>query len=89
MNGEVQPFSSVLCDQVERSVRSAMKPSQRKSADKLYGQALGRVLSHELYHVLNHTRENETMGLAKKSLTGQQLIAPKFHFDEATVHAVP
>ena len=80
VNGEVQPFSSILCERVQRSVQSALKPNQRKSANKLYGQALGRVLSHELYHILNQTKEHEHQGLAKKSLTGQQLIAPNFHF---------
>ncbi len=87
VNGEVQPFSSVLCERVERSVQSAMKPNQRRSASKLYGRALGRVLSHELYHVLNQTKDHEEQGLAKKSLTGQQLIAPKFRFDPASSHA--
>ena len=87
VNGEVQPFSSVLCERVERSVQSAMKPGQRKAASKLYGRALGRVLSHELYHILNHTKDHEEQGLAKKSLTGQQLIAPKFRFDPANAHA--
>ena len=87
VNGHVQPFSSVLCDRVERSVRSAIKPNQRKAANRLYGRALGRVLSHELYHILNQTKEHELQGLAKKSLTGQQLIAPKFHFDESGARA--
>ena len=87
VNGEVQPFSSVLCERVERSVQSAMKPNQRKTASKLYGRALGRVLSHELYHILNQTKNHEDQGLAKKSLTAQQLIAPKFRFDPANAHA--
>jgi hypothetical protein len=87
VDGEVQPFSSVLCDRIERSVQSAMKPNQRKTASKLYGRALGRVLSHELYHILNQTREHEEQGLAKRSLTGQQLIAPKFRFDISSTHA--
>lgn len=87
VNGEVQPFSSVLCDRVERSVQSAMKHNQRKSANSLYGRALGRVLSHELYHIFNQTKEHEQQGLAKESLTGQQLIAPKFRFDKVSGHA--
>ena len=87
VDGRVQAFSSVLCDRVERSVETALPPGQRKSADSLYGRALGRVLSHELYHILNQTRRHELRGLAKQSLTGEQLIAPVFRFDESTVHA--
>jgi hypothetical protein len=83
VDGEVQPFSSVLCDRVERSVESAIEPGQRKSADGLFGRALGRVLSHELYHILNQTKQHELQGLAKRSLTGGQLIAPDFRFDES------
>jgi hypothetical protein len=81
VDGHVQPFSSVLCDQVERSVENALRPDQRKVADSLYGRALGRVLSHELYHILNQTRGHELHGLAKKSLSGEQLIAPDFRFE--------
>ena len=84
VDGEVQPFSSILCERVQRSVQSALRPNQRKSANKLYGRALGRVLSHELYHILNQTKEHEQQGLAKKSLSGQQLIEPHFHFGENT-----
>ena len=64
-----------------------MKPTQRRHAKQLYGQALGRVLSHELYHILNQTKEHEAEGIARKSLSGHQLIAPKFHFDAASGHA--
>ena len=83
VDGEVQPFSSVLCDRVSRSVQSALEPGQRKAADLLFGRALGRVLSHEVYHVLNQTLDHRKQGLAKRSLTAKQLIAPEFHFDEA------
>jgi len=85
VDGTVQPFSSVLCERVERSMHSALEPAQRKSADALYGRALGRVLSHELYHIFNQTRNHQREGLAKRALTGKQLIEPDFHFDEAGI----
>ena len=85
VNGKVQPFSSVLCDRVERSVKSALEPAQRQTADSLFGRALGRVLSHELYHILNQTREHQRQGLAQRALTGKQLIAPDFRFDESGI----
>ena len=31
----------------------------KTSRSKLYGRALGRVLSHELYHILNQTTNHE------------------------------
>ncbi|HEY3744232.1 MAG TPA: hypothetical protein VGL53_30515 [Bryobacteraceae bacterium] len=82
VDGHVQPFSSVLCNRVERSVESAMQVDQRRFAESLFGRALGRVLSHELYHILNQTRQHQHQGLAKASLTGEQLIAPHFRFAE-------
>jgi hypothetical protein len=87
VDGQVQPFSSVLCNRVERSVQSALQANQRDSANSLFGRALGRVLSHELYHILNQTKKHERLGLAKKSLTGEQLIAPEFRFHEPGSHA--
>jgi hypothetical protein len=85
VNGEVQPFSAVLCERVEHSVQSALEPGQYKKADALYGRALGRVLSHELYHILNQTRDHQRQGLAKKALTGRQLIEDDFRFDESGI----
>ena len=69
------PFSEIGCDNVAASVRSAMSGSDFEFADVLLGRALGRVLVHELVHVLTGSREHGSDGVHQAALSGQQLIA--------------
>jgi hypothetical protein len=74
-NGEVQPFGEVDCDRVVNSVRSAMFGGDYSRADLLVGRALGRVVAHELVHMLTKSGRHAREGVEKSSLTGRQLIA--------------
>jgi hypothetical protein len=74
-NGAVQPFGEVACDKVAASVRSAMWGSDYAIADVLLGRALGRVLVHELVHMLTKSQEHGRDGVEQRALSGKQLIA--------------
>jgi len=74
-NGAVQPFSEVACDKVAASVRSAMWGGDFSRADVLMGRALGRVVAHELVHMLTRTRDHGHEGVQKSALSGKQLIS--------------
>ena len=74
-NGEVQPFGEVDCDRVVSSARTAMSGLDYSRADLLIGRAMGRVVAHELVHMLTKSGEHGTEGVAKPSLSGKQLIA--------------
>lgn len=74
-NGEVQPFGEVNCDRVVNSVRSAMFGSDYNKADLLVGRALGRVVAHELVHMLTKSGQHAHEGVQKAALSGRQLIA--------------
>jgi hypothetical protein len=73
-NGEVQPFGEVNCDRVVNSVRSAMFGGEYARADMLVGRALGRVVAHELVHMLTKSGEHSHEGVQKAALSGRQLI---------------
>jgi len=75
-DGAVQPYSEVSCDKVVASVRSAMFGGDFARADLLLGRALGRVLAHELVHILAKSPEHAREGVAKAALSGTQLISP-------------
>ena len=79
--GEVQPFSEVECDQVTRVVRSAMSGSDFANADVLLGRAMGRVLAHEIVHILTKSPAHGHDGVAKTALSGRQLIADELRLD--------
>lgn len=73
-NGEVQPFGEVDCDRVVGSARAAMSGSDYARADLLIGRAMGRVVAHELVHMLTKSGQHGTEGVEKAALSGKQLI---------------
>jgi hypothetical protein len=79
--GEVQPFSEVKCDQVVRALRSVMTGADFAKADLLMGRALGRVMAHEVVHMLTRSGAHGREGVAKTALSGSQLIAPELRLD--------
>jgi hypothetical protein len=86
--GEVQPFTEVKCDQVSRAVRSAMSRGDFARADMLMGRALGRVLAHEVVHILTRSGSHGHGGVAKTALSGMQLIAPELRLEPEDVDRI-
>jgi hypothetical protein len=86
--GAVQPFSEVACDQVTRVMRSAMSGGDFGKADVLLGRALGRVLAHEVVHILTKSGQHGTAGVAKTALSGSQLIAPELHLEAVDLERI-
>jgi hypothetical protein len=73
--GEPLPFSEVACNAVTANVRSAMTGGDYKKADLLLGRALGRVVAHELVHMLTRSTAHSHLGIQKSALSGSELIA--------------
>jgi hypothetical protein len=82
-DGAVQPYSEVACAKVASSVRSAMFGGDFANADELLGRALGRVLAHELVHMLSKSGAHARSGVEKAALSGKLLIAPDLQLDAA------
>jgi hypothetical protein len=87
-DGAVQPFSEVACDQVTRVVRSAMSGGDFAKANLLMGRALGRVLAHEVMHILTRSGSHGREGVAKTALSGTQLIAPELRLASADLERI-
>jgi hypothetical protein len=88
-DGIVQPFSEVACDKVTSAIRSAMAGGDFAKSDLLLGRALGRVLAHEVMHILSKSGAHGRTGVAKTALSGSQLIAPELRLepeDVARIH---
>lgn len=89
-DGVVQPFSEVACDRITSAVRSAMAGGDFAKSDLLLGRALGRVLAHEVMHILSKSGTHGRTGVAKTALSGSQLIAPELRLeaeDVVRIHA--
>lgn len=82
VDNQVLPFSEVGCDRIRVSVRSAMFGGDFEKSDLLLGRALGRVLAHEVYHILANTTGHGKAGVARTALSGRQLIAEHLAFDK-------
>ena len=87
-DGEVQPFSEVACDRVAAAARSAMSGGDFAHADLLLGRALGRVVAHELVHILSKSGAHGREGVAKPALSGFRLIAPEMHLSPADLERI-
>ena len=76
-DGSVLPFSEVECDKISNSIRPAMSRQQWRERDTILGRALGRVLAHELFHMLAKTQHHAGEGVTKSALSPEQLISDK------------
>jgi hypothetical protein len=76
VDGRITPFGKVDCDRVVSSVFDAMSADDYTRGNRLAGRAIGRVVAHELIHMLNGSRRHGNEGIEKSALTGEELIAP-------------
>jgi hypothetical protein len=83
VDGQVLPFVEVECGRVQRFLRTTLTGGREQNADVVLGRALGRVLAHELYHVLASTTLHSRNGIAKPELSGTDLSSLRFEFAPA------
>jgi hypothetical protein len=83
--GQMLPFSEVACDTVTNSIRSAMFAGDYNKADLLLGRALGRVVAHEIVHIITKSPEHSHEGVQKPALSGSQLIADHLKLSDKDV----
>jgi hypothetical protein len=80
---DVLPFAAVRCDAVRKLIGRdlALQPSYER--EDLFGRALGRVLAHELYHILLRTTSHGRQGLARPAQSSADLLADRDNFAPA------
>jgi hypothetical protein len=87
-NGRVLPYSEVGCNEI-REALNYLPWAGTKERQKALGLALGRVVAHELYHILAHTTGHAARGLAKASHSLEELVSARdIHFQEADSLAI-
>ena len=72
-DGRVLPFGEVDCQKVIKSARSAMWGGDLARANSYYGRALGRVVAHELVHMLTKTGDHAKSGVQREALSPRDL----------------
>lgn len=67
--GEVLPYATIDCDQIARVLASSRNPSvNRQLWPTIYARLAGRVLAHELIHVLLRSPEHSDSDCARSPL---------------------
>jgi hypothetical protein len=79
-DGRILPIADVLCNAVRDFVSPAFRGNSLPNRDELFGRALGRVLAHELYHILLQTAEHGLSGLSRWELRSTDLLLPQVSF---------
>jgi hypothetical protein len=86
-NGEVLPFGEVRCDRVKVSLGRNPQQAYRYSNSAL-GVALGRVMAHELYHILSKEKTHTSDGVTQTSLRSDELICSGLKLDAAALNRI-
>jgi hypothetical protein len=71
----VMRFADIRCE----AVSSLVGPAD----SALFGKALGRVLAHELWHILGNTFTHGENGIAQRALSAEQLVSGRLELDPA------
>jgi hypothetical protein len=53
--------------------------------DFMLGRAIGRLIAHEIYHMLMQTREHTRNGISKPCFSAADLTANRFEFEDAAL----
>jgi hypothetical protein len=81
-DGRILPFIHVNC----RAVRDLLAPAIGSTINpQLYGRALGRLVAHELYHVVGQTAGHASTGVAQIAVSCRELLSERFTFDRAAL----
>lgn len=83
--GRVLPFTKVECDQIRKSLDFVGPGAGALQREQALGLALGRVVAHELYHILARTVSHAGEGLAQSSQALRDLVSTRdLNFDQRT-----
>jgi hypothetical protein len=80
-DGQVLPFATVNCAALTRALSSVLVHSAAAQRDYYYGRALGRVIAHELYHILMRTADHSKNGVSRSCFSTADLVSERFEFE--------
>ncbi len=81
LDGRIFPYFSVDCGAVIQALRSAMDYLSMPLRQSILGRALGRVMAHEIYHILGQTTEHADSGIAKPSFSIADMMSKHAAFN--------
>jgi hypothetical protein len=79
-NARILPFINIDCTALQQFVAPALRGKLNPNPQFLYGRALGRLLAHELYHLVSQTTDHTSVGVARAAVSVSDLISDRFTF---------
>jgi hypothetical protein len=74
-DGHILPFSEVKCDALKDALSYLRPDANQGERQNAFGLAMGRVVAHEIYHVLVRTGAHAARGLAKAAESLEDLVS--------------
>jgi hypothetical protein len=76
-DGMVLPFSDIVCERIASSVSTVLRrePAQ---AEMIFGRAMGRVVAHELVHMILRSAAHSHSGITQPALSENDLTSEGF-----------
>ena len=87
-DGEVIPFSEIYCNAIRAFLAPTLVSTEPNHRSFVFGRAIGRVLAHELYHILAKTKHHGSGGLGEAFYSSQELAADDFDFGDKEVQRI-
>ena len=84
--GQVLPYFQVDCSRIIGILSPALERLSIPMRQMIFGRALARVMAHEIYHIVAHTTTHDASGIAKASLSLEELTATTFDLTPASLH---
>ena len=82
-NGAVLPFSEIACERIAGSVGPAIVRMEPAQAETIFGRAMGRVVAHELIHMISGSTNHGHDGIARSAFSRSDLISERFDLSPA------
>jgi hypothetical protein len=79
-NGQVLPFAEVDCSALRSYLGGDLRGGRFADPATALGKAMGRVLSHEIYHILTASTSHGHSGVARAEHSRNELTAANFAF---------
>lgn len=80
-DGVILPFGEVDCNRIRSFIQVDLLGVPAKDRELVFGRAVGRVLAHELYHILARSSHHSAGGVGKAEYAVRDLLARHFVFD--------
>ena len=87
-DGVIIPYADVECDHLRRMIQPVVGRENFPRREMLLGRALGRVLAHELYHVLTRNATHHKDGITKPVLSPRELVLDPIEFEDSAVEGL-